>query len=218
MYHCFPAAKMARRPSRTPGKSKRVSVVLERSFTGFPADEITHQSPLAPRLASMSAPRTKNPVPSWIENPYPQVQHSIVSFPRKHVLLVTINRPEHMNCLPVEATIELGALWRWYDAEPELRAAVFTGAGQEAFCAGMDLKQRLDILKTNDVAFDYPHGGFGGMSNRTGKKPIIIACNGHAHGKPIPINCLVYLKLMLFFRRWIRDCAECRCHICLAKC
>ncbi|KAI1397239.1 carnitinyl-CoA dehydratase [Hypoxylon fuscum] len=130
----------------------------------------------------MSAPRTKNPVPSWIENPYPQVQHSIVSFPRKHVLLVTINRPEHMNCLPVEATIELGALWRWYDAEPELRAAVFTGAGQEAFCAGMDLKQRLDILKTNDVAFDYPHGGFGGMSNRTGKKPIIIACNGHAHG------------------------------------
>ncbi|KAJ3941221.1 uncharacterized protein N0V96_009102 [Colletotrichum fioriniae] len=87
-----------------------------------------------------------------------------------------------MNCLPVEATIELGALWKWYDAEPELRCAVFTGAGTKAFCAGMDLKQRLDIIKTNDVAFDYPPGQFAGMSNRTGRKPIVVACNGHAHG------------------------------------
>ncbi|GKT81430.1 carnitinyl-CoA dehydratase [Colletotrichum tofieldiae] len=87
-----------------------------------------------------------------------------------------------MNCLPVEATIELGALWKWYDAEPELRCAVFTGAGTKAFCAGMDLKQRLDIIKTNDVALEYPSGQFAGMSNRTGKKPIIVACNGHAHG------------------------------------
>ncbi|KAK7408818.1 hypothetical protein QQX98_009004 [Neonectria punicea] len=130
----------------------------------------------------MSTPRTKNSVPSWIENPYPNVEHSIISFPRKHVLQVTINRPEYRNCLPVEATIELGALWKWYDAEPELRCAVFTGAGEKAFCAGMDLKQRLDIIKTNDVAHDYPAGGFGGMTNRTGKKPIVIACNGHAHG------------------------------------
>jgi enoyl-CoA hydratase/carnithine racemase len=88
-----------------------------------------------------------------------------------------------MNCLPVEATIELGALWKWYDAESELRCAVFTGAGEKAFCAGMDLKQRLDIINTNDVAFEYPQGGFGGCSNRTGKKPIVVAVNGHAHGR-----------------------------------
>ncbi|OIW23753.1 carnitinyl-CoA dehydratase [Coniochaeta ligniaria NRRL 30616] len=130
----------------------------------------------------MSVPRTKNSVPNWIEVPYPHLEYSLVSFPRKHVLLVTINRPEYRNCLPVEATIELGALWKWYDSEPELRCAVITGAGDQAFCAGMDLKQRLDILKTNEVALEYPHGGFGGMSNRTGKKPIVVACNGHAHG------------------------------------
>src|SRR5437764_15078028 len=55
-------------------------------------------------------------------------------------------------------------------------------AGKKAFCAGMDLKQRLDIINTNGVALEYPQGGFAGMTNRTGKKPIIIACNGHAHG------------------------------------
>ncbi|CCF42237.1 carnitinyl-CoA dehydratase [Colletotrichum higginsianum] len=130
----------------------------------------------------MATPRTRNPVPPWIQTPYPHVEHSLITFPRKHILLVTINRPGHMNCLPVEATIELGALWKWYDAEPELRCAVFTGAGNKAFCAGMDLKQRLDIIKTNDVAYEYPSGQFAGMSNRTGRKPIIVACNGHAHG------------------------------------
>jgi enoyl-CoA hydratase/carnithine racemase len=46
----------------------------------------------------------------------------------------------------------------------------------------MDLKQCLDIINTNDIALEYPQGGFGGMTNRTGKKPIIVACNGHAHG------------------------------------
>jgi|TARA_R110002003_G_scaffold206_25_gene15909 hypothetical protein len=68
----------------------------------------------------MATPRTANPVPSWIENPYPRLEHSLVEFPAKHVILVTINRAQFMNCLPVEATIELGALWKWYDAEPEL--------------------------------------------------------------------------------------------------
>lgn len=135
------------------------------------------------QCTTMSSPTTTNPVPEWIQHPYPALQHSLISFPRKHVLLVTINRPEYRNCLPVEATIELGFLWRWYDAEPELRCAVFTGAGDQAFCSGMDLKQRLDIKNTNSVAHEYPVGGFGGMANRTGKKPIIVACNGHAHGK-----------------------------------
>lgn len=55
-------------------------------------------------------------------------------------------------------------------------------AGKRAFCAGMDLKQRLEIIKTKEVALDYPQGGFAGMTNRVGKKPIIVACNGHAHG------------------------------------
>ncbi|KAM0427581.1 hypothetical protein ACHAPT_007542 [Fusarium lateritium] len=130
----------------------------------------------------MTTPPTTNPIPSWIKHPYPHVQDSIISFPRKNIIQVTLNRPEHRNCLPIEATIELGALWKWYDAEPELRCAVLTGAGDKAFCSGMDLKERLDMIKTNHVSREFPSGGFAGMTNRTGKKPIIIACNGHAHG------------------------------------
>ncbi|KAL6354091.1 hypothetical protein LRP88_12424 [Fusarium phalaenopsidis] len=99
----------------------------------------------------MTTPPTTNPIPSWIQHPYPHVQDSIISFPRKNILQVTLNRPEHRNCLPIEATIELGALWKWYDAEPELRCAVLTGAGDKAFCSGMDLKERLGMVKSKDA-------------------------------------------------------------------
>jgi hypothetical protein len=61
-----------------------------------------------------------------------------------------------------------------------------TKAGKKVFCAGMGLKQCLDIIKTNEVALEYPQGAFGGMTNRVGKKLIIIACNGHDHGMFLP--------------------------------
>ncbi|KAJ2981704.1 hypothetical protein NUW58_g6620 [Xylaria curta] len=60
--------------------------------------------------------------------------------------------------------------------------AVFTRTGEKTFCTGMDLKRRFDFPNLNNVAHEYPHNGFGGMTNRTGESPIIIACNGHAHG------------------------------------
>lgn len=39
----------------------------------------------------------------------------------------------------------------------------------------MDLKQRLDIIDTNEVAHDYPHGGFAGMSNRAISRSLLLA-------------------------------------------
>lgn len=40
-----------------------------------------------------------------------------------------------------------------------------------------------DLGSENDVRLiTYPSSGFAGLSRRTGRKPIIAACNGHAHG------------------------------------
>ena len=51
------------------------------------------------------------------------------------VMTVTINRPEVMNCLNPEANFELARIFDAFDADPELWAAVITGAGNRAFCA-----------------------------------------------------------------------------------
>ncbi|ROT38014.1 hypothetical protein SODALDRAFT_379247 [Sodiomyces alkalinus F11] len=74
---------------------------------------------LQPPRAAMVTPPTQNPVPQGIKTPHPHLQHCIVTFPRNHVVQVTINRPRYMNCLPDAASTELSYFWKWYDAEPE---------------------------------------------------------------------------------------------------
>lgn len=114
----------------------------------------------------------------------PAVPDTVVSSPAPHVLLVTINRPRQLNALRREMHYRLDRLWTWFEAEPALRVAVLTGKGR-AFCAGADLKEWHD--KHQDGAAPDPElekmekwndNGFGGLSNRRGKKPIVAAVNG----------------------------------------
>ncbi|KAK1623098.1 enoyl-CoA hydratase/isomerase [Colletotrichum phormii] len=107
-----------------------------------------------------------------------------VSFPRQHIMLITLNRPRHLNSIYSELHYNLARLYEWYDAETSLRCAVLTGTGR-AFCAGADLKEwnvRNTTGKSNNPTSPgekWPStAGFGGLSNRGGKKPVIAAVNG----------------------------------------
>ncbi|QVM07764.1 hypothetical protein D8B26_002455 [Coccidioides posadasii str. Silveira] len=121
-----------------------------------------------------------------IDTPPPLVRFVLLDFPAPHVLLVTMNLEKQMNSLPVDAVWEMDRVWKWFDEEPQLRVAIITGAGKKAFCAGMDLKERQSGFEQGDLSIPgqnlYPPNGFAGMTRRVGKKPIIAACNGHAHG------------------------------------
>ncbi|EEP75793.1 conserved hypothetical protein [Uncinocarpus reesii 1704] len=123
---------------------------------------------------------------SFTETPPPSVRFVLLDFPAPHVLLLTINLEKQMNSLPVDAVWEMDRVWRWFDEEPQLRVGIITGAGKKAFCAGMDLKERQSAFLNGNPNIPghnlYPANGFAGMTRRVGKKPIITACNGHAHG------------------------------------
>jgi enoyl-CoA hydratase len=60
-----------------------------------------------------------------------------------HVAVVTIDRPERANSLDLRALVELASAWRRIAADPEIRCAVLTGAGERVFCAGMDMKTTI---------------------------------------------------------------------------
>ncbi|KAF4974449.1 hypothetical protein FZEAL_8649 [Fusarium zealandicum] len=107
-------------------------------------------------------------------SPPPAVQNVILSSPRPHVLVVTLDRPAQLNALPRQMHFELDRLWSWYDAEPSLRCAVVTGKGR-AFCAGADLKEWNG---QSSEGTKWQENGFGGLSNRRGKKPVVAAVNG----------------------------------------
>lgn len=130
-------------------------------------------------------------------SPPPPIPDVVISVPADHVLLVTLNRPQQLNALRREAHYLLDQLWTWYESEPSLRCAVLTGVGR-AFCAGADLKEWHEKHAGGEAQGDqqskgekWTERGFGGMSNRRGKKPIIAAVNGlcFGGGMEMVINC-----------------------------
>ncbi len=66
---------------------------------------------------------------------------------RGTVAIVTLDRPERMNALSWATVQRLGEVGRELSAEPSVRLCVLTGAGDKAFCAGADLKERQGMSR-----------------------------------------------------------------------
>jgi len=87
------------------------------------------------------------------------------------VATVTIDRPERRNAVDGPTATALAQALARFSADEEARVLVLTGEGEEAFCAGADLK----ALETLDV--DAP-GGPLGITRATSPKPTVAAVSG----------------------------------------
>jgi len=98
---------------------------------------------------------------------------------RDNVAVITLNRPESRNAMNTALCDALRDATLRFEADPAARAAVLTGAGDAAFCAGMDLKAFAagEAARINDGP-----GGFGGFTRAARTKPGVAALNGHALG------------------------------------
>jgi methylglutaconyl-CoA hydratase len=70
---------------------------------------------------------------------------SVTLVRRGRAAIVTLDRPDRRNALDRPTLAELGRLGRQLAAEGELATVVLTGAGEQAFCAGADLKERAGM-------------------------------------------------------------------------
>lgn len=108
---------------------------------------------------------------------------SAVLFERRgKVALITINRPEALNAINTQVWNELGLAFEEFAADPNLWCAVLTGAGDKAFCAGADLKEKAISNGESIIPEGGEKWGFAGIVQHFINKPIIAAVNGFALG------------------------------------
>jgi enoyl-CoA hydratase/carnithine racemase len=99
--------------------------------------------------------------------------------PDGHVVTVVLNRPEQMNALNTAMGEDLLACFEALHRDPDVRAVVLTGAGDRAFCAGGDLKERNEMT---DEAWRAQHVIFEQAAWRILRcpVPVIAAVEGYA--------------------------------------
>ncbi len=108
---------------------------------------------------------------------------------RDGVAWLTLDRPEVMNAFDERMLDEVSTVWRTVRADDAVRVAVVTGAGDRAFCTGIDRAGIADDgTATGGVGFsgspfhlDDPGARLGPKSNDLWK-PVIAAVNGIACG------------------------------------
>lgn len=98
---------------------------------------------------------------------------------RKHVAILTLNRPQALNAVNSALSHALGAALERAIVDDEVRVVVVTGAGR-AFCAGADLKELARGNTVHDS--EHPEWDFAGFVRHWCDKPTIAAVNGFAMG------------------------------------
>jgi enoyl-CoA hydratase len=107
---------------------------------------------------------------------------------RGHIEILTINRPEARNAVNGAVTRQFTAAFDELEADDDCWVVIVTGAGDKAFCAGMDLKA---FVSGEAAEIMGAKGGFGGIAQREFPKPLIAAVNGAAlaGGCEIMLSC-----------------------------
>jgi enoyl-CoA hydratase len=102
---------------------------------------------------------------------------------RGHTAIVTLNRPAKRNALSSEMLVRMYDAWLEIDSNPDIRAAVVTGAGGN-FCSGADLKAMAaghpDDEYTKRFATDRDLHWKALLRHFTPGKPMIAAVEGYA--------------------------------------
>lgn len=119
------------------------------------------------------------------------------------IATITLNRPEKMNAYTRTMGEEIIAAMDDIDADDTIRAVIFTGSGEKAFCAGADLTPEGggQVFSSGDAVDSLSDarvrdgGGLLTLRLFESKKPLISACNGVAVGVGATMQLAMDIRL-----------------------
>jgi methylglutaconyl-CoA hydratase len=113
---------------------------------------------------------------------------------RGSIALVTLDRPERMNALSRALVTRFGELGREIAMQADVRLVIVTGAGEKAFCAGADLKERSGMsaeeVRALLLAYESELGWLESI-----QVPTLAAINGAALGGGLELALLCDLRI-----------------------
>ncbi|MFO8112828.1 MAG: enoyl-CoA hydratase-related protein [Desulfosalsimonadaceae bacterium] len=105
----------------------------------------------------------------------------LLSETHEQVAVLTLNRPNAMNAVNFDMLNAIKAEVESIRFNPDIRVVIITGAGEKAFCAGADLKERSTMPELRVREFIYTiRRLFSDIESLN--KPVIAAVNGFALG------------------------------------
>lgn len=113
---------------------------------------------------------------------------------RESFTIVRLNRPEKRNALSREMILALADGFKHFEDQPDLRAIILTGTGDQAFCAGTDISELagLDPDRAREVS-DRGQELCNQIENC--RVPVIAAVNGIAAGGGCELALACHLKI-----------------------
>jgi enoyl-CoA hydratase/carnithine racemase len=115
---------------------------------------------------------------------------TIIYEERDGIAFITLNRPDALNSFNSTMAAEVKNVWQSLRTNDDVRCAVLTGAGERAFCVGVDrnaddtyvvFERRTFYGTSNNYMYDDPGRELGPKANDLWK-PVVAAVNGMACG------------------------------------
>lgn len=97
-----------------------------------------------------------------------------------HVATITLNRPQAMNSFNQQMLEDFSCIWDTVKTDDDVHVMVLRGAGERAFCTGMDVKEGID--RHPNVWSQTDPGEYLSPKLNQVWKPLVCAVHGMAAG------------------------------------